>query len=133
MNICICTVLEDTYPYWNHIIANFQPSTVYHIDKFPSDLSRKKILVEGRKISSIEEIPGTLVLCSPMGATHYPGTVSLTDFSHPEECTYIFGDDGKAISSEEFGKSTPDYTVYIPFMLEVHAHVAASIVLWSRR
>lgn len=133
MNLCISTVLDETYPYWMHIIYSFRPEKVFHIDNFPQDLKRKNTL-EAIKIKNAEEIEGPVIVVSPQVSTFYPGKTSLSDFQHPETCTYLFGDDKNPLGNlEELGKKKPEDIVYIPLDVEIHAHVAAGIVFWDRR
>lgn len=76
----------------------------------------------------LPELAGIVVLVSPKDAAHMPGTESLADFEHPEDCTYVFGPDHSDLNIDR----RFDHRLYIPGAAHLSACDAARIVLYDR-
>ena len=135
INICFCTKEDSTYDYWSCIINSWKIKTVFHIDLRPPDAPtiRNKFL-NCQEVLNAEALPADipLVLLTPQTGINFKGLTSLETFEHPPHATYMFGWNSGAIGTHEIGSRIPDYKIYIPTTLELHAHVCAAITLYDR-
>lgn len=72
---------------------------------------------------------------SPKNAVYVPGTISIHDFEHPDECCYLFGSDSAHLSIDQLGGREPDHAVYIPVDTNdtMYSFMAGAITLYDRR
>jgi len=75
-----------------------------------------------------DPLPDLPVVMITSQVAQIPGTVSLADFTHPDECLYWFGG-----SNENIREEPPNVIakVYIP-VDEMHSPQAGAIVAWDR-
>lgn len=119
---------------WDMVFLQNKPDKVYVID-LPEDhfwLNHKFIRSLGDnfiRISSYDEIKEHKVLLSPKSSLHMPGDINLKDYTHPENCTYIFGSDIGHINEDIKG----DY-VFIESKSDIQyfSWIAGAITLYDR-
>jgi hypothetical protein len=72
-----------------------------------------------------------LVLVQPADGQYLQGEIPLPDFTHPEDCVYLFGSSDALL--QELPR-TPFAKVYIPSLptWEMYSHQAGAIVLYDR-
>ena len=121
---------------WAYTVLHYRVDEIYVVA--PS-AKREELRVARRAFSKAtyvddaSEIPGNLVLVSPLTARLAPGCESLADFVHPLDACYVFGPDNTHLDAAVLaGRTAP--RVYIPTHTDdaMHAHVAAAVVLWDR-
>lgn len=132
----VAIIIHDTLdPYlplhrdmWRDIAAAF---SVPHIYKADGEQQKGFVVY-----SSDHKFPGKKVCLMTPAEADKAGVkaIELTQYEHPEECTYIFGPDNEIKGwQKKFDGEDMDY-VYIstPSPTELHSFTAASYVLWDR-
>ena len=87
-------------------------------EKEPNDYNDQPLT----KITNADDLPTepTLVILSSLQGEYIKGDISLTDYTHPGDVIYFFGDDHNHLTQEMIGIRTDYDKVYIP-------HVAKSL------
>lgn len=122
--------------HWSYVLSHFSYDRVYLLGG-PDHLDANDYhLKTAKRVKTAAQLPKKtpLVLFSPANARYLPGQVSLLDFTHPKNATYMFGSNCVHLSEDELGGRDPDHVVYIPTAdhHECFDFVAASIALWDR-
>jgi hypothetical protein len=120
---------------WAYTLLHWQPDEVYALGVMQPDLATLRPFRDVRLIADASELPrGHLVVMAPLNGREVVGEVSLADFAHPDDATYLFGPDAGWLELEDLGGREPDARVFIPTGSDdqLHAHVAAAVTLYDR-
>ena len=136
LRLCFCYVHNGwELNQWGYLVASFPVDEVFVIG--PKETPFEGVIKQAHLIQSAEELPVTsdLVVAAPRIGRFVKGTVSLKEFDHPRNATYLFGLDHVHLSEDQLGSRKPDHAVYIEAedKWELYAHVAAGIFLYDRR
>ena len=114
----------------SYALLHFKPATVYAFNE-----AGGSVFAAATLITSLDEVPGTLVLLAPTNSVHYPGTVPLDTFEHPESATYVFGPNDENLLPEHVGSATLDARVHIPTDTDdqMWNWTALAVTLYDRR
>lgn len=120
----VCIYLEDSNSenQWSYLLSHFQSDEIY----LQGDYSTTDKIFKNVK----RGIPDTdLILMAPKNGRYIQGEISLGDFKHPIDATYVFGSDKSYMCDMEGTK------VYIPTDTkhDMYSWVAGAITLWDRR
>lgn len=119
---------------WSWVFSNFGVTEIWERDC--GECGDAEIYQPVTKINTAAELPAgrPLIVLSPQEAKFIPGTVSLSDFVHPDDAIYLFGGSMANLNDEDdLGGRVPDAVIYIPTVsLEMHSHNAAYVTLWDR-
>ena len=86
-----------------------------------------------QSVNSYGELPGSLVIVSPLFARDLPGEIALQDFHHPDECTYVFGASDGRLLAADFDGLNVSARIYIPTLdCNQVPQTAAAMVFWDR-
>ena len=118
---------------WSFVFSNFGITNIWERgvdDNRDYNIYQKPVPV--RTAAQLPQRP--IVVLAPEDGNHIKGTVSLTDYVHPEDAIYLFGSSNAALSDEEdLGGVIPEACVYIPTVKhEMYAHAAGYITLYDR-
>jgi hypothetical protein len=117
---------------WSWVFTNFGITDIWERNKL--DDRDTKIYQESVAVDTTADLPDfPLVVMSPPDARFIPGTISLADFDHPDDCIYLFGANHDVLSDIYLGDREPDHAVYIQTVKgEMYSHAAAYVTLWDR-
>lgn len=117
---------------WSYLLSHFAPRDIYVIGE---ELERKvKPFTNYIHIETAEAVPNDLVLLAPQSGRYVQGDVSLVDFQHPQDCTYMFGADHVNMSEDYLGNRVAEHCVYIPTDTsdQMYSFMAGAITLYDR-
>lgn len=116
---------------WSYLLSHFQPESLYVIGELDP---RVKPFTGYTSVQTAEDVPGHLVLLAPSHGRYVQGAAPITDFAHPDTCTYMFGADNATMSSDFLGGRRPDDVVYIPTDTkdDMYSFMAGAITLYDR-
>ena len=125
MSFALCISIpenEDFRAHWDHVRAHFSVDEFY-------------VIGEGYLASAAELPDQPLVVLQSDRAANFRGTVSLAEFEHPEDATYLFGPDESLMPKAFMGGCTPDHCVYVPTDTDrdMFSFVAFAVVAWDRK
>lgn len=82
------------------------------------------------QVASVADLPDLPIVLVSLGH----GAVSLRDFTHPDECIYLFGSSNGRLTEEALAGRVPAARVAIPSVdgTELFANTAGAVVLWDR-
>ena len=125
MSFALCISLpetEDLRAHWDHVRANLRADELFIIGK-------------GHYASAAELPDQPIVLVQPRNGKFFKGVISLEDFQHPQNATYLLGPDKIPMPPEILGGRTPEFSVYIPTGTnrDMFSFVAYAVVAWDRR
>lgn len=133
ISICLHTpVNEELQNQWDYVLNNFMVDQIYVV----GGNIKSKIFKNATYINDYSEIKSkNIVLCSPDNAREVQGEISLIEFSHPDDCCYVFGRDDGYFKSNDFQNIDLHKKVYIPMSndLDMYSHVAAAVFLFDRK
>lgn len=134
LSICVpyTEVVQDRLQ-WNYVFVN------WNIDKFyfylPTTFPENENwhtgwpLVEKTcvYINSYSDITESLVYITPKTSSTMVGETNIKDFTHPNDCCYVFGDNNSGIRSD-----LPGNKIYIDTISELFCWQSATITLFDR-
>jgi hypothetical protein len=84
-------------------------------------------IIEVASVAELPDLPIVLV-------TLDPSAVSLKEFTHPDECVYLFGSSNGRLTDDVLAGRTPVARVFIPSVdgTELFANTAGAVVMWDR-
>lgn len=118
---------------WSWVFSNFGISDIWEMGK--NSEKDGNIYQKTFSIDTAAELPKEipLIILAPPAGQFIQGTVSLADFTHPENAIYIFGGSRAVLTEEDLGGRKPQTVVYIPTVKhEMYSHTAAYVTLWDR-
>ena len=113
---------------WDYVLSSFRADAVYVLG--PQGVYPAFHGLNAKYVESCECL-GNVVVMSPEEGMNVQGEVSLEDFEHPFECTYLFGSDHshlEAVPQDVIAK------VYIPVQhTELYSWIAYAVTMWDRK
>ena len=126
MSFAVCIPVptkEEFRAHWDHVRAHFKVDELY-------------VIGDGY-LASVAELPDDqpLVVLQPCRAANFRGTVSLSEFTHPKDATYLFGPDEVPMPKAFLDGRQPDHLVYVPTDThrDMFSFVTFAVVAWDRR
>lgn len=132
MGVCFTGERNRTFQdQWSYVFSNFGISDVWELEREDTE----NIYQKPTKIRSAAELPDVpLIVVQPADGKHVRGTVSLSDFAHPDDAIYMFGGSHDVMTLEDLGGRVAEHYVYIPLEKhECYAFSAAYMTLWDRK
>ena len=118
---------------WDYILSHIKPDACCVMGKYPCT---NNVLRDSPIAATAADLPSDpLVLVVPLTARNFTPTISLVDFTHPDDAVYMFGPNSEHITDADMGGRVPDHIVYIPTdtIDEMFNYVACMVTLWHRR
>lgn len=126
-----CTGQEENE--LDYVLSNFNPEAIWLLGDYQCT---NNLMRDAPRAKTFADLPSDpLVLFAPTTSRNFTPTVSLTEFTHPENAVYVFGPNNLHLADEDLGGRTLDHVVNIPTDThdEMYAHTAIAVALWSRR
>ena len=122
---------------FDYVLCNFKPDKLF-IREAAGFSASSNVMKAAEKIQTASELPDDvpLIFFAPIHSEHWKPDVSLLDFEHPENATYMFGPNNRNTTLEDdFGGRKPDKIVYIPTDTtdDMYNWVSIAIALWDRK
>ena len=132
ISVCFSTHTSTLQQQWDYVLCNFVPDEIYVIGSLPEDTSLGKKAIVVQSAAELPDLP--IVLLAPDNGRYIQGTTSLGDFTHPDDCIYMFGSDSKYMSEDFLGERTPDHIVYIDTDTndDMYSFVSYGVVMHDR-
>lgn len=146
LKVCLCYEEEYQYPmngapasvdHWDVLFNIFQPDKIYVVN-LPEEspwLMHKYVRSLGDnfvRLNSYDDIPDSehLVFLSPPNARNIQGITNLKDYTHPEDCVYVYGPDCADLNCSKTGDK-----IYIESKSDQQffAWYAAAITFYDRQ
>lgn len=83
-------------------------------------------------LDSMDQLPDPLIFFNSACSPKVPGVISLYDFEHPEDATYIFGSD-RANTYPKLFEGREYQSIFIPDTGPYYSFQAAAVVIYDRK
>lgn len=135
MTVTVVTYLPGISEFqnqWDYVLTAFEPDELIVIGDI-SNRPQSNVFKYARYIDSISLIMEDLIIFAPKNGRYVQGKESLVTFEHPENATYLFGND--KLNLDPSVVSDNDNLVYIPTDSDhdLYSWCVYSVAIWDRR
>ena len=133
VGVCFSVSTVAFQQQWDYVLCNFEPDEIYVLGELPDATTLNKKCTNITTADDFPDVP--LVLLAPDNGRYIQGTTSLDEFTHPEDCIYMYGSDALYMNEEFLGKRKPDHIVYIDTDTkdDMYSFVSYGVVMYDRR
>lgn len=131
-DVCLIADTGRWEDQWSYVLSHWSARNIYILGEVNTAV---KPFREAIFIDSCEELPNIpIVALQADNARFVPGTVPLPNFTHPDECVYLFGNDHTHLCDDQLGTRVPEHVVFIPSDThdEMYSWIAGAIAFYDR-